>query len=243
MVEILSTVKPEVTKKPEIKIEYNNRSYESYVKNGFADSIPQLIKSPYEGMHKFFNQVDLRKGPIERTVRMIVRLKAPDWSTKKAERKEYVYYEEYWDAKNWLGIPITKGRPDGHIEGKYTEVMTRPVLDEKTGEHIDNAFAGTRQVYYIPFSKSTVDDIIKNSVYTDKSNIRFVVKFAAEDSTEAMNATTMATRNQFPYEIFVWPWDKLYEYHTWPVDDLPNRPKAPAFKTAAATNKLEFKPS
>src|SRR4029079_6606028 len=119
MVEILSTVKPEVKKKPEIKIEYNNRSYESYVKNGFADSIPQLIKSPYEGMHKFFNQVDLRKGPIERTVRMIVRLKAPDWSTKKAERKEYVYYEEYWDAKNWLGIPITKGRPDGHIEGKY----------------------------------------------------------------------------------------------------------------------------
>ena len=237
MVEILSTMKPDVKKKPEIKIEYNNKSYESYVKNGFADFIPQLIKSPYERMEKFFNQVDLRKGPIERTVRMIVRLKAPDWSTKKVERKEYVYYEEYWDAKNWLGIPITKWRPDGLIEGRYTEVMTRPVLDEKTGEHIDNAFAGTRQVYYIPFSKSTVDDIIKNSVYTDKSNIRFVVKFAPEDSTEGMNATVMSTRNQFPYEIFLWPWDKLYEYHTWPVDDILNRPKA-----AKAATKLEFKP-
>lgn len=102
--------------------------------------------------------MDLRKGPIERTVRTIVRLKAPDWSTKKHERKEHVYYEEYWEAKNFLGIPITKWRPDGHIEGRYTEVRTRPVLDEKTGEHIDNAFAGTREVYNIPFSKSTVDD-------------------------------------------------------------------------------------
>jgi len=60
-----------------------------------------------------------------------------------------------------------------------------------------------------------------------------------------MNATIIATRNQFPYEIFMWPWDKLYEYHTWPTDDLLNRPKAPAFKTAAAaaTTRLEFKPS
>ena len=40
--EILSTVKPDIPKKPEVKIEYNNRSYESFVKNGFPDNIPGL---------------------------------------------------------------------------------------------------------------------------------------------------------------------------------------------------------
>ena len=41
--EILSTNKPDIPKKPEVKIEYNNRSYESYMKNGFADNIPRPI--------------------------------------------------------------------------------------------------------------------------------------------------------------------------------------------------------
>ena len=52
---------------------------------------------------------------------------------------------------NWLGIPVNP--IDGHIEGKYIEVVTRPVLDERTGEHIENAFGGTRESYYIPFTK------------------------------------------------------------------------------------------
>lgn len=144
-------------KKPEPKIEYNNRSYESFVKNGFADNIPRSVIGPYDRMQKFLNQVDLRKGPLERTVRTIVRLRASDWNTKEHERKEWIYYEEDWSAKNWLGIPITKGGVSGHIEGKYTEVLMRPKLDERTGEHIDNVWAGTREVYYIPFSKKNGD--------------------------------------------------------------------------------------
>lgn len=131
--EILSTNKPEVAKKPEVKIEYNNRSYESYTKTGFTDIVPRSIIGPYDRMQKFFNKIDLRKGPIERTVTTIVRLRAPDWNTAKNERKEFIYYEEYWEGKNWLGIPI-KNPFSGHIEGKYTEVVTKPVLDERTGE-------------------------------------------------------------------------------------------------------------
>jgi hypothetical protein len=232
--EILSTNKPEVPKKPEVKIEYNNRSYESYMKNGFADNIPRSVIGPYDMMQKFFNQVDLRKGPIERTVRTIVRLKAIDWNTTKHERKEFIYYIEDWAAKNWLGIPINKWCPSEHIEGKYTEVVMRPVLDERTGEHIDNAYAGNREVYYIPFTKKNVDEIIANSAHTDKNNIRFVVKFGMEDSTDSM---TSSTRNQFSYDMFLWSWDKLYEWQNWPMDDLSMRPKPQKSAT-----KLEFKP-
>ena len=96
-------------------------------------------------------------------------------------------------------------------------------------------FGGTREVFYIPFSKTNVDEIIKNSARTDKSNIRFTVKFAMEDTKEAM---AQSTRNQFSYDMFLWPWDKLYEWHHWPVDDLLSRPKA--FKSGT---KLGFKPS
>ena len=41
--EILSTIKPDIPKKPEVKIEYNNRSIESFIKNGFVDAIPRLV--------------------------------------------------------------------------------------------------------------------------------------------------------------------------------------------------------
>ena len=231
--EILSTNKPDVPKKPEVKIEYNNRSYESYMKNGFADNIPRSVRGPYDRMQKFFNQVDLRKGLIERTVTLIVRLRAPDWNTKKNERKEFVYYEEYWEAKDWLGIPI-KNPFGGHIEGRYTEVLMRPKSDERTGEHIDNVYAGTRQTYYIPFTKKNVDEIIANSAHSDKNNIRFVVKFGTEDSTDSIAAST---KNQFSYDMFMWPWDKLYEWQNWPWEDIVQRP------SAKSATKLEFKPS
>ena len=55
-------------------------------------------------------------------------------------------------------------------------------MDERTGEHIDNAYGGTREAYYIPFTKKNVDKIIANSAHSNKDSIRFVVKFGHEDS-------------------------------------------------------------
>ena len=232
--EILSTIKPDLPKKPEVKLEYNNRSYESYVKNGFPDNIPRSVSGPRTRMQQFLNKVDLRKGPLERTVRMIVRLRAPDYSTPKRERKEFVYYFEDWNANDWLGIPIDPFCE--HIEGKYVECMTKPILDNRTGKHIDNAFAGTRESYYIPFSKKNVDEIISSSAHSDKDSIKFIIKFGMEDSPDSFQ---MSTRNQFTYDKFVnWSWERLKEFQYWPVDDLFNRPN----KSKSATN-LEFKPS
>ena len=57
-------------------------------------------------------------GPIEKTVTMIVRVKAPDWESKKNEREEFIYYYEDWTANDWLGIPIDPFSE--HVEGKYT---------------------------------------------------------------------------------------------------------------------------
>ncbi len=168
---------------------------------------------------------------------MIVRLKSIDWNDPKHARKEFIYYTEDWSGKDWLGIPIDPFSE--HIEGRYTECVTRPVLDERTGEHINNALQGARECYYIPFSKKNVDEIIEKSAHTDKYGIKYIIKFGGlEDCPDGF---TMTTRNQFSYDMFVnWSWDKLQTYQYWPVDDLFNRPKA--FKSSSAT-KLEFKPS
>ena len=231
--EILSTNPPDVPKKPEVKIEYNNRSVDSYTKKGFVDQIPRSVYGPRDRMQKFLNLVDLRKGPIERTVTTMVRLKAPDWNTKKNKRKEFIYYYEDWTGVDWLGIPINPYSE--HVEGRFTEAVTRPKLDERTGEHVNEIFTGNRQTYCIPFTRKNVDEIISNSAKSDKNSIRFVVKWAHEDSIDSI-APTM--RNQFSYEMFLWEWEKLREWQYWPIDDLTMRPRP----NKSASN-LEFKPS
>ena len=125
--DIISNIPPDIPKKPEVKIEYNDRSYQSYITAGFPDHIPRFVYGPRDRMQQFLSKVDLRKGPIERTVRMIVRLKAIDWNDPKRTRKEWVYYTEDWSGKDWLGIPIDPFSE--HVEGRYTECVTRPVLD------------------------------------------------------------------------------------------------------------------
>ena len=163
------------------------------------------------------------------------RLKAIDWNSPKRERKEFIWYEERWEGKKWLGVPI-KNPIDGHIEGKYLEVVTTPKLDERTGEHIENTFAGTRETYYIPWSKKNVDEIIASSTKSDKSGIRFTIMFDMADSPDGF---TLKIINYFSYDQFAnWSWEKLREYHYWPTDDLADRPKP-----SRSANKLEFKPS
>jgi hypothetical protein len=95
-------------------------------KAGFPDIMPQSVRGPRSRIMKFLSAVDLRKGPVERSVTTMVRLRAPDWSTKKHERREFLYYEETWQAKNWLGVPINP--VSDHIEGKYTEVLSSLLL-------------------------------------------------------------------------------------------------------------------
>jgi hypothetical protein len=80
--------------------------------------------------------------------------------------------------------------------------------------------------------------MIENSTHTDKSNLTFVVKFGMEVSQETM---AMSIRNEFSYDIFLWPWDKSYEWQYWRLHDLINRPKANANNVGKSATKLEFK--
>ena len=61
---------------------------------------------------------------------------------------------------------------------------------------------------YIPFTKKNVDEIIANSAHSDKSPIRFVVKFGQEDSTDFI---VQSMRMQFLYDVYVTTFGNLQD--------------------------------
>ena len=98
--------------------------------------------------------------------------------TKLPERKEFIYYQEMWEGKDFRGVPLNPVVE--HIEGKYDKQFTRAHINQQTGEidymELDSTKAQT--IYYIPYSKKAVDDIIAKSVNTNKDKgIVFTIKF------------------------------------------------------------------
>lgn len=147
-------------------LEYNNRTELSYVEQGLT---PPALDHQEKN---FLSKVDPKIEPVTRSVSKIVRLKAIDYNSPKRERKEFLYYYENWTGRDWLKRtvpPVTD-----HVEGKYDMILTEPVYDTKEEQLIGYKRSGTRQVYYIPFSKSKVDEIIDKSMGTDKDTIKFL---------------------------------------------------------------------
>ena len=171
---------------------------------------------------RFLASVDISKGPIERTVTHMIRLRAPDYlgqeknKTKLAERREFLYFVERWTGVNFMGVPVS---PVEHTMGVYQKQFLKPHINQKTGEiDYEQLDAGKAQtVHYIPFSKKAVDDIISKSVHSDKdTGIIYTIKFASEDCVFAAGA--MPTRCQFTYDQFAnWKWEDIYRLHTKPT--------------------------
>ncbi len=59
--DIISNIPPDIPKKPEVKIEYNDRSYQSYITAG---NIPRSVYGPRDRMQQFLSKIDLKKRPI-----------------------------------------------------------------------------------------------------------------------------------------------------------------------------------
>jgi hypothetical protein len=202
--------------------EYNNLDVKAY--KDIDIEVPETV-GRWE--RRFLSNVDVSKGPIERSVVAMVRLKAPDYlgqenqkdkdkdkTTKLPERKEFLYYAERWEGKDWRGIPLNP--VSEHIEGKWTKQFTRPHFNYQTGEidyyQLDPGKA--TKIYTIPFSKKAVEDIIAKSANTTKDNgITFTVRFASEDNPVGAHEQ-FANRNQFTAEQFInWSWDQLCKFN------------------------------
>ena len=61
--QIKAESKKETQSEPEKPvIEYNNRTFQSYVRNNFADKIPHSVEAPDTRMKRFISRVDMTKG-------------------------------------------------------------------------------------------------------------------------------------------------------------------------------------
>ena len=204
-----------VPQKPVPNIEWNNNDAKAYTDIGLQ---PPSHLGMFE--RRFLSQVDISKAPIQRTVTVMVRCKAPDYlalkddsqNQKKPDRKEYLIYREHWEGVDWKGIPVNPVAP---WSGYYTKRFTRPHVNQQTGEvdFLELDPGRMQKIHYIPFSKKKVDELIANSAKSDKETIKYTIKFDSEDSPIG---ATAPSRNQFTYDQFVWDWDKVYKFHTQP---------------------------
>ena len=105
----------------------------------------------------------------------MVRLKAPDYSTPTHERKEYVYYMERWEGVDWRGVAVNP--VNEHMQGVYTKRAIRPVYDQR-GEIASYKPDPTnnQKIYYIPWSKKAVEEILSKSAPVNKDNIVYTIK-------------------------------------------------------------------
>lgn len=155
-------------KSPEVLKDWNQKTRESYTKQGFE--VPDRLD---EQERYFLQRVDTEKYSVEKEVTHIFRVKAKDYSSKNREEKEFLVWWENWHGKNWLGqkVPTVAN----HIEDVYWEQESEPVVYRQ--EIIGHDRAGQHEVHYVPFSKKAVDDIIARSTFDNKHEIKFYVKF------------------------------------------------------------------
>lgn len=166
--------------KPKDEIEFNDRSYQSYLDNGFPidptdTNNMKAYKICYIRQQKldFISRIDLSKGKFRRDIFLMKRLKAPDYDEdgEPTKPKEWIMYQEYWRAKNWLGKKLFVTNVEGVYDEATRELNTD--FDPETGDVKAEYIQGrSRTRYHIPFSKKAVDEILAK-VGTDKNEIQW----------------------------------------------------------------------
>jgi len=185
MARIVSSIKAE-TEKQKPKLDYNDKTYQSYLEHGFEDAL--LDNEKLNRIHNFKEDFLQRaQPPIQFRVNSFMRLMAIDYDSPKQSRKEFMTYSVDWLAKDYLGDDITQRQVLEHIEGVYQEQLKKKITKE--GRITGYERTGERTRYYIPWNRKTMDKLIEESIGTDQETIHYTVKF-------------MSNRCEFRYDQF-----------------------------------------
>ena len=174
MSEIESSIKPE-DEQP-IKHDLNDKTWESYVEQGFKDNIPHPVESKHERLMRFIAEAGDR--PIEKKVEKMERVKI--------KGKEYLLVQLRLSAFNFFGEEkLVNGE---YIEGYWVEQTRKPKRDEQ--RRIISYVQGTPIEHYtIEFNKENVDKYIGDQ---DHNEIDFFIKHEGGPQSD-----------HFTYEQFV----------------------------------------
>ena len=152
------------TKKP--LLEYNNKTYKSYIENGL-----EVPRNCNRKENIFLARVS-DKFPITRQVKTMIRERILDTETNKM--REVLTYTEDWFGKNWIGIKLPPVR--GHVEGVWRRQNLEPVLDEESHEVKAYKEGESDVIYDIDFNKTAVDNILKKSSTPDPDLVKYIIK-------------------------------------------------------------------
>jgi len=181
----IETIEPQVPQKPALNFKYNQRTKEAYERYKFP--VPDTVDKAEQ---IFLEDADLSYGPITRRIIQVHRLRPED--PRDGVKKEWLYYVEEWTGYDFLGNELPK--VSGHIEGMYKEVIIKYGVDKK-GRPVrsEPKFSRTQDTFYIPWSKSNLDKILK-STNTNPNTVKYYVHFgythAIQDSEQRDNTFT-----------------------------------------------------
>lgn len=143
MSEVESSIKPEEI--PAIKHDLNDRTYESYIEQGFEGSITHHVESPHIRLMDFLARAG--EHPIEKKVWKMER--------KKHMGKEYLIVHMVLLSTDFWGDEAKVGEGD-YQEGYWIEQTRRPKRDEQ--RRIVKYIRGQPIEHYtIEFNKENVD--------------------------------------------------------------------------------------
>lgn len=153
---VVSTIKPEQEEQNKIqKFPYEDRTYQSYVENGFEDEIPDSVKQIHEFETKFHLGLDLKtyQNDFKRIVHTITRFKTMETG------EEVLIYYERWEGKNFLGNALPPILD--HWEGFWIEQTRIPKYREGSDSTIiDHYEMGIPIKHYtIPWNKENLQKI------------------------------------------------------------------------------------
>jgi hypothetical protein len=156
----------------------------------------------------FFSKVDLNKGEIDQKIITMHRRKALQFykdskGREKSRIKEFLTYNIELRGFDWLQNPIScKLEHEGLAQEPESRIsITTDNNGRQTAQYVFNKL---RNKFYIEFSKSAVDSLIKKTG-SDKHSIKYY-GFIGSDADE----TSIKFRcDAYNYDQFVQPWDQF----------------------------------
>ena len=186
---LVSSIKPgseSNADKIEPKFEYNDATYQSYIKEGFEEWIPHGVQAPHDRLQEFIAAVQDR--PVRETVTYIERLRPAENGF-----KDVLIYRKDIEGNAWAGNRVNP--VIGHLMGIHKRQTREPRINEKK-EIIEYIKGNEVTEYTIPYTKEKLDEILAIGD-TNKDMVKFEIKNPRG-----------AQKAYFSYEQFIKPWNE-----------------------------------
>jgi hypothetical protein len=164
--------------------DFNDKTWESWVKEGFENKIPHDVQRYHDELMKFKAKAGDR--PITRTVWRVFRDKPASNGY-----KECLVIWEILKGTTWANDECELAAY--HIVGYHKEQIKRPVINEQR-QIVQYERAGERVIHSLPYSKAELDKQIEGQ---NKESIQFYITNPNGPQS-----------SDFPYEEFILPWNE-----------------------------------